>query len=943
MSDRVELTETDTSVPQGRPTALGVGSVVAGRFEIRALLGQGGMGAVYRAQDRVAAEEVALKVLFADADDAVARVRQELRTARLVTHPGVVRIHDLVEDGHRLLLSMEIVEGESLAARLEREKTLDAEAAWRLARELAASLAAAHEAGVVHRDLKPANVLLRRSSGRAVLTDFGVSRLATAAEALALAAPALSRTGQIAGTPLYMAPEQFAGEATPASDVYAYGLVLHEVACGKVPHAAPSVAALMNARLGEPPPALDEVRPDLAPELRALIVRCLARDPAQRPRDGAALVEALGSPTGVAAPPRSRRRPWVLAAVALALLAGGAIVLARPSLPARDRRVSVVPEVRGIVGVDLAAALGRMAERVLADEAGRYRVGSGRDGNVTLRLLLEPTSEGARLRADLGPAGETPVLTLERSAASAEAALDELGPTLRSTLGEGQPPKPQAAADLKKDMARVGAQTEAAYRAYSAAIRELYGQVAQDTGKVDAGLAGARRAQPGWSHAILAAAMNEMASRARVHALLAQADRTTDERGYQLFEAWAAMLEDRVDEGAAKARALYVADPDDLLAVSVFAQIERVAGRMEVVLSTLRRAHERWPDLQFGAETLTLLRRMGRSGEAGAFVEDWLRRAPDSEQALIQQALVGQDADEGRPERVMRGLLVLRGENPARRELLADALIVARRWDEAARLADRVLVDARAANIGDGDATARLRIAMLATLRGRFANARLLLQPLLARTERTDLARITAHSMLGSTALALGETHEAARHFHALTGSYSGLSSAARWAANTKMLADVTEGSTKACPDVPAMMRRLESSKSLEALTLARMAAGLGCAPCALALQLGGGNDGDPVATFFYGDCALRAGQLEQARVAFESLRAPRTASADGYFLGAPAYTVLALHRLGLVYEKLGRREDAKRSLSRFVEQWADAERPIAALGEARAALARLQ
>lgn len=234
---RPEIASTGPAETQPRLMA---GELVAGRFAVQAFLGRGGMGEVYSAEDRELHERVALKLLYpqlADQPGFLDRFRREIRLARRIAHPNVARVFDLIQEpGHRngdlYFYVLELLDGETLGARLKREGALPEAEALQIARQMAAGLAAVHAAGVLHRDFKPANVIL--AEGRAVLTDFG------------LAAPIVRETGEAAlqttslllGTPGYVAPEQWAGKAaTVETDVYAFGIVLHEMITGRHPNA----------------------------------------------------------------------------------------------------------------------------------------------------------------------------------------------------------------------------------------------------------------------------------------------------------------------------------------------------------------------------------------------------------------------------------------------------------------------------------------------------------------------------------------------------------------------------------------------------------------------------------------------------------------------------------------------------------------------------------
>src|SRR3954467_10530367 len=206
--------------PAGGRFAPGV--LIAGRYRIVTMLGQGGMGEVYRADDLALEQSVALKFLPVDLardPDRLTRFRAEARTARQVSHPHVCRVYDIGDADGQPFLTMEYVDGEDLAALLQRVGRLPEEKATQIARELCAALAAVHEEGLLHRDLKPANVMLD-GRGKVRLTDFG----------LAAAVQELSPPAARCGTPQYMAPEQLAGkELTPRTDLFALGSVLYEL------------------------------------------------------------------------------------------------------------------------------------------------------------------------------------------------------------------------------------------------------------------------------------------------------------------------------------------------------------------------------------------------------------------------------------------------------------------------------------------------------------------------------------------------------------------------------------------------------------------------------------------------------------------------------------------------------------------------------------------
>jgi hypothetical protein len=303
------------------------------RYEILDEIGRGASGVVYRARDRETDVVVALKIL-GDSNPTPAvirRCRRELQAAWKVTHPGIVRIHDLARVRGHLALSMELVEGETLERRLKRTPPLTPTEISHLAVDLARALAAAHREGVTHRDLKPANLILRAANGRVVVTDLGISRLAeaqSAGDSSADAGPApgldMTHEGALMGTPLYMAPEQlFAqGDVGPRADVYAVGVMLYEAATGKLPHSGRTVLELRQARLRKPP-----LVTSLPPALARVIDRALSPDPNDRFADGGELRAALAAATHEG--PKRRTAIGVAALLLVALVGAGLALRAR--------------------------------------------------------------------------------------------------------------------------------------------------------------------------------------------------------------------------------------------------------------------------------------------------------------------------------------------------------------------------------------------------------------------------------------------------------------------------------------------------------------------------------------------------------------------------------------------------------------------------------------
>jgi HAMP domain-containing protein len=284
---------------EGRPAATSagdftVGGVLAGRYEIRQQLGAGGMGVVYRAFDRELGEPVAIKTLRPDLvgdPGLLERFKQEIRLARKISHPNVVRTHDLGEAGGLYFITMEFVEGTALDEVIRRRGALPLPVTLTIGRQLCRALEVAHAQGIVHRDIKPPNLVVD-AQGFLKVMDFGIARLMEGRQAPS--SHGLTAAGSIIGTPEYMAPEQLLGQAVDGrADLYAAGIVLYECATGRRLFTGDSFATVLMKQVQEPPPDPRSIVPGLSEELVAVLLKALAKEPAQRWQSAAELLHAL--------------------------------------------------------------------------------------------------------------------------------------------------------------------------------------------------------------------------------------------------------------------------------------------------------------------------------------------------------------------------------------------------------------------------------------------------------------------------------------------------------------------------------------------------------------------------------------------------------------------------------------------------------------------------
>ncbi len=319
--------KTKAEVVRDEPSEI-VGNVLAGRYKIKRLSGEGGMGRVYEAEHIEIGKRVAVKVLhpaYCRMPEVVERFRREARAASKIGHPNIVNVTDsgTTDDGSFFFV-MEYIEGVEVGLVIHREGPLPVMRALHITQQMCLALKAAHEAGVIHRDLKPENVLLVAGESEkdfVKVLDFGIAKSADVEET-AKSGRRLTRPGVAMGTPEYMAPEQAAGKpADPRSDIYAVGSILYEMLTSVPPYDGDNVMEVLHKKANEAPRPLRELRPDVPEGVEELVIRAMARSPADRPqsmadlaRDIQAMMTTLDDGLGLVPPAPPRRQTEIVAA-----------------------------------------------------------------------------------------------------------------------------------------------------------------------------------------------------------------------------------------------------------------------------------------------------------------------------------------------------------------------------------------------------------------------------------------------------------------------------------------------------------------------------------------------------------------------------------------------------------------------------------------------------
>jgi tetratricopeptide (TPR) repeat protein len=917
-----------------------------GPYRIADLIGQGGMGSVYRAErdDGEFQRTVAIKLLERGTGARAARFRDERQILAKLAHPNIVRLVDggTTHDGTPYLV-MDFVAGVPIATFA---RDLPVDRCIELVIALCDALDYAHGLGVIHRDIKPSNILVDAHGPR--MLDFGIAKLD---DPIALR-EAETRTGVALLTPEYASPEQARGEpVTAATDIYSLGVVLYELIAHRRPLAlAGNMLEILRTISEEEPPRPSAVAPPgraVSRDVDRVVLGALHKHPGERYPSAAAFARDLRACLAgehVSPPkPRGRRSRWIVAgactaAAAVAVTWAGARG-ASTWLPAGEHSLAV----RVAGDAELAPATARMAAAALRAHERRFITVHAGAADVTAELTIRRDGDGVVLGGALVADGRFPLSDVR--APSVESGLAALLPAVGEAVGGDRAPRGPDA-DERAAMERIGATSFDEYEAYQAIVDARFATITPDGDDLRRDLEALVARDPGWAHPwALLVLMNGFTTHEQtdvptlVRAKTALGTSTRDPSGHAVLESIERMEHDDTAGAAQRLEAAAAADPDDMLVVLQLHNAYSFGGRPDEDNALLRRAHERRLDLEWGADLAGLLRTIGRGAEVETLVRAWIERAPESEQAQV--SLIALELAAGDTDAALRrahDLLVLRDEAPHRLLLLCDVLITADRTQDAARVADKLLhgsIAVRAAGLQ--------RMGTIEILQGRFAVAMQTLLPI--GDDATALARAAPVLEIGlDVALALRRVDVVERYDVALANRHRGWDDIIG-SRQHRFEYGLVRGQ---CPSIDGTLDEItwpaaELKREDARLWLVRASAEHGCVPCKEVIQAGRLSlEHDDRSAFRYAACVEAEGELAVAADMFGRLREPRLGSLEHTYMTHPFVWILARYHHARVLERLGRTDEARREYEDFVAHWGHADNPLPELADARSALERL-
>ncbi|MEO8699810.1 MAG: protein kinase [Kofleriaceae bacterium] len=930
--DRDALTRTgldhDKPARRAEPAALRTGQQV-GHYTVEERLGAGGFGEVYRARHERIGREVAIKVLHerrSHDPDAVARFVAEARAVNQVLHPGIVEIFDFgaLPDGRDYFV-MELLRGRSLRQLLDDRGRLPIAEAMPILEQIAAAIDAAHAAGIAHRDLKPDNVFVL-ATGRVKLIDFGLAKLVDGSET------SLTETGHITGTPLYMSPEQFRGKPIDTrTDAYSFGVLAYHVLVGAPPFTGSDAMAVAFQHINDPPDPPSAREPSLGAAVDRWLLPFLAKDREARPHP---LSSGLPTAKPIAAPRRGRL--WLVAVAALLVVIGVAVAWwpsdgAAPVVAAAGpKRVAIVAVPAAGSDASLAPVIARMVRRRLREVRGRSYWLVDTAADVTVELTYGASPDRGVLEARVGHRA-----IAAGAGGSIAGAITVLIDPLAIELGRGEPAPVEPGE--RADMELRGARSVVAYRRFATVQDAIDESYFPDMPAIASELEAVILEDPTWAHpyvllglALGATTPEALAAFARGRA---HADLARDRIGAAVLEA--SLPGVSAERGVRILDAVPGGHADQLLAMPLWVRWMEL-HRIDDAIAIAKQVHHAHPELQYGVDLAVVMRPAGRAAEADQLVRDWATAYPESQQALLELAVIearsGQRAA-GLAHLARRRLLL--GESTAMLGLLCDAYIELGDLTGAHRLVDSMLT-----HDGLVRANGRYRAGVLAIREGRFGVAYDALKQALQETRpfgmQSELTQVvtTLRSIAGFAGQPGDEARlrdEAIAAFGHVPGTLAALTYE-RALANRKA----------ACPPVEPLLATLpdDASRSTARRRMVRAASEVGCATCAEVVAAGLSSDETSARSLIaLGLCAERRGNLDMARLSLERAAGSGQLQPER----SPYHETVALLHLARVVAKQGDRARAKALYTELLDRWGRADRVLPEVTEARAALAQFR
>lgn len=925
-----------------------------GHYVVSERLGRGGFGEVWRARHDAIARDVAIKVLhekYSRDATAVARFVAEAKAANTIDHPNIVQVFDFgaLPDGRNYFV-MELLRGSSLKQILVERGALPLVEALPIFRAIAEAVDAAHAVGLAHRDLKPDNVFVL-TDGRVKVIDFGLVKL------VGDDTEALTETGVIAGTPLYMSPEQFRGKNIGlATDSYSFGALAYHVLVGEPPFVAkdPIVVGLMHIQ--DAPVAPSVKRPTLGADVDRWVMALLAKEPEQRPQSlvaalGAATVESIGTSStimigqlAVPAPP-SHKWAWIVGAGVVVAIAAGAAVFLRghateASVQPTTPRVAIraVPaiaahgELAPAQLIALQAASARMLAAGLLDAPGR-RFWIARDQTHDLALDVAARVDGEEVRVEVRRDDR---VIAAATGGSVREAITRLVPVVATELSIGRPPAGPDGDEVQA-VQDVHAPSVEAYRAYRAIVDE-YERSYWASGDVAAVKTDQLSASyPHWIrpymllciiHGRVAAACTRELAAER-----ANTDPASDPVGHALLE--------QVRAGTPTPSPSAVENLPGIrgdleTAVWLFGGYV-AAQRLDDAIALLSTYYKLRPELECGQGLMSFLRLAGRAADADAVAREWATLRPEADQSLVAFATVAaNEGDTAAGIVALRLRHVLLGEDHDAWLPLADAYLALGDFATARHFVDRALASDPLMR-----AHGRYRGGRIAILEGRFTVAYDTL--LRAATENLPFGTQSEYTQVVSELRALadlvGAPGDDRRHVKGLRDIHflgAGVEAALDYELSLldRRPGAACPGSDPAIAAVPEGIERTTARRRI-----LRLAASRRCAPCRAAVDAGlSESEWSSRSLYLFGLCAEHEHQPELARIVYA-----RAAAIDQDSNEASLFdSMRATAHLGAVLAELGDRDGARRYLRPIVTRWGSSDHAIPELDLARKVLATL-